>query len=197
MADGPGAVPAVGQVPGRHRDQPVEEQGQGQQYPDADVADAELLFQGGDHPPHHVLVDLVHEQDEAQYPHRFGEQPHEEGAPHLGHRLTGGLLGVRGREVWGEAEGYQGGRARLVVGVEHVVGRGVAHGGTFCTMAAISWARSAPVAEGSDAAACSTHGAHPRRHCAGPGRPRGGRSAAAAATSGRPGEDRLRRPGAA
>ena len=71
--DRPGADPAVGQVAGGDRDEPVDEERARQQHADGEVADAELLLERRDHAADDVLVDLVHEDDEPEHPHRLGE----------------------------------------------------------------------------------------------------------------------------
>ena len=106
--------------------------------PIAEVADAELVLERGDHPAHDVLVDLVDEEDEAEHPHRLGEEPDEERSLALGDRLAGRLVGRRRGDVGRQAAGDDRRRAGLVVGVE-VDGRRISHGGRFCTMGAISW----------------------------------------------------------
>jgi hypothetical protein len=67
----PAAVPAVRQVARRHRDQAVEQQGEREHDADSQVAHAELVLERRDHAPDDVLVDLVHEQHQAQDPHRL------------------------------------------------------------------------------------------------------------------------------
>ena len=50
---------------------------------------------GRDHAPDDVLVDLVHEDHEAEHPHRLVEDPYEERALDVWDRFAGRL--VRGR----------------------------------------------------------------------------------------------------
>jgi hypothetical protein len=74
VAYGAAAVPAVRQVAGRHRHEAVQQQSERQHHADAEVADAELVLERGDHAPDDVLVDLVHEHHQAQHPHRLRQQ---------------------------------------------------------------------------------------------------------------------------
>ena len=73
-----GAVPAVGEVPGRNGDQAVHEHERGDQHPDAEVIDPERALQLGNHPAHEVLVDLIDEDDKPQHP--IGHAPTRTGA---------------------------------------------------------------------------------------------------------------------
>ena len=95
----------------------------------------------------------------------------------VGDRLAGRLVRGGRRDVRRQPVGDRARGARLVVGVEAVVGAGVTHGGTFCTMGAISLASAGRVAAPRDRRHARRDGARcprrrPRRSWPSPSRPR-------------------------
>ena len=134
LADCVLAVPPVGEVAGRHRDDPVEEQRQRQQDTDGEVTDTEVRFDLRDEPADDVLVDLVHQDHEPEDPHRLREDPGETPTDDRGGDGLGGGFGLlRRREVLREAHRHEGGGGfglvrMMTVGVDTVLGDAVPGG---------------------------------------------------------------------
>ncbi len=79
VADRARPVPPVGEVAGRHADEPVDDDEARQQHPHLEIRQMEGVLDGRGDPAHDVLVDLVDHDDETEHPHRPGRHAVDRG----------------------------------------------------------------------------------------------------------------------